>query len=479
MSKHKSRKMIRNQLSRRTFLGVTGGGALASLMGLPPTPAAAHPDLLRDYTGRLCYNENPLGPSPLALAAMSASLPMGHRYGDWFSESLREDLAELHGVTRSETIAGCGATEILRLAARAFASPDGNVVCPYPSYGQFGSDAGYVGSEVRNVDLDPDYRIDLTAMAAQVDENTTAVCITNPNNPTATVLSATAISDFVDALPAGVVTLIDEAYHEYVQDPNYASAMELVLQKKDVVVIRTFSKVHGLAGIRIGYAVGQTGRIGPMANHHLYATVSRPSLAGAQAALEDAQHIADTVALALETKAYCFGELDRMSLPYIPSETNFFMVAVGEAGTVASELATRGIQVRTGWGMPNHIRVSTGTMEEMQAFIIALEEILSPQGAAERRAPKVTALEGNLPNPFRTRTEITCALAAAGMAELHIYDIHGRLIRTLMQGRQSAGRKRLIWDGTDGEDHRVAAGSYFYRLTAGDHVETRRMIVGD
>lgn len=470
---------IQGAFSRRAFLGATGGGALASMLGFSPMPATAQPDPLRDYTGRLCYNENPLGPSPLALAAMSESLPMGHRYGDWYSEGLRDDLAALHGVTRSETIAGCGATEILKLAALAFAEPGKNVVCPYPSYGQFASDAGHAGAEVRTVDLDPDYRIDLAAMAAQVDENTTAVCITNPNNPTATVLSATAIADFVNALPLGVVTIIDEAYHEFVQDAGYASAMELVRQKKDVVVIRTFSKAHGLAGVRIGYAVAVTGRIGPMSSHHIYASVSRPSLAGARAALEDVQHISDSVALANQAKAYCFGELDRMSIPYIPSETNYFMVEVGEAGTVANALSAKGIHIRTGWGMPNHIRVSVGTMEEMEAFIIALEEILSPQGIAERRRPQVTALEGNWPNPFRTRTEITFALAASGEAELRVYDIHGRLIRTLMRGPQSAGRKRMIWDGTDGQGHRVAAGSYFYRLTAGDYLETRRMILGN
>ena len=298
--KSDSPKDHRSGISRRRFFGTAAGGAAFTLLsatpGTPGTPTRA--DLLRDYVGRLCYNENPLGPSPLAMAAISAAIPMGHRYPDWYADSLRSDLASIHGLYSSNFVAGCGGTEILQLAAFAFADPDGNVVCPYPSYSQFPGDAGFMGAEVRQVPLDANHKVNLNAMLAQVDGATSAVCITNPNNPTATVLTAAEILSFVDALPAHVTVVIDEAYHEFVHDAGYESAMELVRQDRNVVVIRTFSKAFGFAGIRTGYAAGRTSLISAMNSWHIYATVSRLALDGARAALGDVEHIDDTVALA-------------------------------------------------------------------------------------------------------------------------------------------------------------------------------------
>jgi histidinol-phosphate aminotransferase len=480
MKSQDSTSRKRAAISRRTFMGAAAGSAALPLIGAGP--AAGRPrgsgGLLRDYVGRLCYNENPLGPAPLAMTALQESAPMGHRYPDWFAESLRNELATLHEVERGQTIAGCGATEILRLAAYAFASPDGNVVCPYPSYSQFPSDASFLGATVKYADLDENHRVDLDAMAALVDDNTTAVCITNANNPTGTILSATAIADFVNALPEDVTVIIDEAYHEYIQDAGYASAVELVLQEKPVIILRTFSKVFGLAGVRVGYAVGHGPLINSMRAWHLFATVSRPSQAAAMAALTDDQHVADTVALNEQAKQYCFGEFTAMGLDYIASETNFFMVDVGDAATVAGKLAEAGIKVRTGWGMPAHLRVSTGTMEEMETFITTLQDILAfLADAGESPVLRVTALEGNFPNPFSGRTRIGFSLATSGRVTLQVFDIRGRLVKTLVDDRCQTGRYALHWDGTNTRGHRVAAGSYFYRLAAGNFEQTRRMIL--
>jgi histidinol-phosphate aminotransferase len=468
-------------ISRRSFLTAAAGGAGLALLGGGRTAAgkAGRAAILSDYVGRLCYNENPLGPSPLAIAAMNAQVSMGHRYPDWYADSLRADLAIVHGVSSSRIIAGCGATEILNLAALAFADPGGNVVCPYPSYSQFPSDCSFLGSEVRYSDLDQDYRVDLNHMASLVDSQTTAVCITNANNPTATVLSASAIADFIDALPSHVAVIIDEAYHEFIHDAGYESAMEQVRLNKNVVVIRTFSKVFGLAGVRIGYAVGKSDLIGSMNAWHIYATVSRLALEAARAALTDAQHIADTVSLNDDAKAYCFNAFDAMGLSYIPSETNYFMVDVGQpAGTVSSELAARGIRVRTGWGMPNHLRVSTGTMEEMESFITALMEILELANSGELD-PRVNSLEGNFPNPAARATRIPYALADRGHVVLQIFDIHGRLVKTIVDKTQGRGRHAVDWKGTNQRGESVAAGSYFYRLNVGDFTQTRRLILVD
>jgi len=222
MGADSSSRKPRSSFSRRQFLGTAAGGAALALFkpSLVSAKKGDSPSILADYVGRLCYNENPLGPSPLAISAITANADMSHRYPDWYADSLRSDLASLHSVSANQTIAGCGATEILRLCALAFADPDGNVVCPYPSYSQFPSDASFLGASVRYSDLDSQYRIDLADMASRVDSQTSAVCITNANNPTGTVLAATDIADFVNALPSHVVTVIDEAYHEFIIDSS-------------------------------------------------------------------------------------------------------------------------------------------------------------------------------------------------------------------------------------------------------------------
>jgi len=410
------------------------------------------------------------------MTAMADSIPMGHRYTDWYAESLRSDLATLHSVGSNQIIAGCGATEILRLCALAFADPAGNVVSPYPSYSQFPSDAGFLGASVRYADLDASYAVDLSAMAAQVDANTTVLILTNPNNPTGPVLGASEISAFIDALPAHVAVIIDEAYHEYIQDAGYASAMEDVRQGRKVVVIRTFSKVFGLAGVRIGYAVGHQDLISAVRSWQIYGTVSRPAMDAARAALGDSQHITDTVTLCNQAKQYCFDELDLMGLDYIPSETNFFMVDVDNGAWVRSELANAGILVRQGWGMPQHIRVSAGTMQEMEDFITELQNILAAMARGEPGLPRITSLDGNQPNPFRGATSIGFGLAHSGRVRLEVFSIEGRRLRTLIDGPVEAGRHTLRWDGRDTQGRPVGAGSYFYRLIAGDVRETRRMI---
>lgn len=501
MNPGSGRRTERAHVSRRRFLEATTGGAALSLLGLPVLAGArgsgsimddtenahapvrdarARSEMLRDYTGRLCYNENPRGPSPAAKSAIISATDLGHRYPDWFAESLRADLSGLHGVSSAQILAGSGGTEMLRLAALAFAEPGRNVVCPYPSYSQFPSDCSFLGATVRYADLDASYRTDLAAIAALVDANTTAVCLTNPNNPTATVRSAFDIAAFVAALPALVAVVIDEAYHDYVHDPTYGSAIGLVSQGRNVVVIRTFSKAYGMAGVRVGYAVGRQSLISAMGAWQTIATVSRLALDGARAALHDGAHIASTVALNDEAKAYCFTNFDAMGLAYIPSEANFFMVDVGQpAGPVASQLAARGIQVRTGWGMPNHLRVSTGTMEDMQAFITALADILGLAGANGMLEPAVTMLHGNFPNPARGRTRIAYSLAAAGHVRLGVYDVQGRFVRSLVDRDEERGHREIEWDGRNDRGAPCAAGSYFYRLEAGDAAATRRLVLID
>lgn len=477
---HPGLRPRRTRMTRRTFFGAAAGTAALTLLRGNDALAASAPaerSLREDFVGRLCYNENPLGPSPLAITAMSQSLSLGNRYPDWYGESLRQDLAALHGLPMGQILAGCGGTEMLNLCARALASPGKNVICPDPSYNQFSGDAQLLGAEVRYVALDDNYRVDLSRIASRVDSNTTAICITNPNNPTATVLAYDAIESFIDALPPFVTVVFDEAYHEYIHDPGYGSTMEFVRQSKNVVTIRTFSKVFGLAGVRIGYLATRANLVNEIARNQIWGTVSRPALVASRAALTDAGHITDTVALNDQAKAFCFAQFDAMGLAYIPSETNFFMVDVGESSAhVASELAQRDIEVRTGWGMPDHLRVSTGTLAEMTAFITALQEILGAGAVADLPA-RTTAMYGNFPNPVTGRTRIVYSTAGAMRVRVQVFDIQGRLVRTLIDAPHAGGYHEIEWDRRDDRGVPAQAGAYYYRMTAGERSETRRMIV--
>jgi len=471
--------MNKIRISRRGFIGTMTGGAALTLLGLERRALAdRNPggNLITDYVGRLCFNENPLGPSPAAIEAIRNQAEMAHRYSDWYAESLTSALASKYDLPASNIIPGVGATEILRLCAMAFCSPGSNVVIPYPSYGQFDSDAQIYGSSVRYVDLDNEYRVDLQGILDRVDSDTAAVCITNPNNPTATAVDSASLAEFVHELPFHVTTVIDEAYSDYM--PEYTSAVELVRSGYNVVVVKTFSKVYGLAGARIGYAVGKSDRIGDMSRNRLTAMISRPSLEAAKAALDDNQHVNNTVELANQTKAYCFGEFDRLELQYIPSVASFFMVDVGDAEYVRAALAAREIYVRTGWGMSSHIRVSTGRMEEMIDFIAALEEILSPlKSGDDLPKPTMTELFQAYPNPFNTSTQIRIYVPKAAQTSLEIFDVQGRSVKVLVDSVLGAGEYSFTWNGTNSAGRPVASGTYFYRLRSADDVLTRRMIM--
>ncbi len=473
---------MNNDLSRRRFMGtLTGAAALALLNSDRRAVAEDSPGghITTDYNGRLCYNENPLGPSAAAIQAIIDQAPLAHRYTDWYAESLVSSLASYHQVSPNQITCGCGATEILRLCAMAFAPPGRNVVAPYPSYTQFMGDAELFGATVRYSNLTGNYVVDLAAARSQVNSNTTCVCITNPNNPTGTFLNSQSLVDFVDSLPSGVLTIIDEAYFEYIDNPQIPSAINMVRQGKDVIVVKTFSKVHGLAGARIGYAIGPANRISQIRAKQISATVSRLSLEAARAALGDNQHVVDSVAHARNARNYCLREFEEAGIVCIDSTTSFFMVDVGEGDYVRTQLANRGIYVRTGWGMSSFIRVSCGTMAEMRDFVAALKEIVRALRSGNRSdtAPNAVDLYQAFPNPFNSSTNITITIPRAQRAKLEIFDIQGRLVRKLVDNELGAGMHRFTWYGDSESGGAAASGLYYYRLISDDKSITRRMLL--
>ncbi len=474
------RSSSHNKISRRGFLGAAAGAAALSFVHLPgigrvqaqPFPITAN----NDFVNRLCYNENPLGPSPLALTAMQEACNLAHRYPDWYSGDLESRIAQYHGLSQANVCAGAGATEVIRLIADALLGPGDEVVTATPTYSQMGNEAVANGASVVHVPVDENYAIDLAAISAAVGSGTTMVSLVNPNNPQATILDKTDLEIFAGTLPDGVVIVVDEAYHDYVHSPNYESSLRYILEGKPFIVVRTMSKSFGLAGSRIGYALAAPELISQISSSQQFGTISRPSQAAAQAAFDDSVHVTNTVALNDQAKAILEDGFSSLGLDFIPSHTNFVMFDTGgNAAGIASELSALGYQVRTGWGMPQHIRVSTGLLEEMQGFLDALASILLTGFSAEPELPQSLAVMSTYPNPFNSTCKIQLWIPAPEPVDLTIYDLSGRKIRVLETGLLDPGVHQVTWDGRDFAGRDVASGTYVLNLIQGEYAASRRV----
>ena len=369
-----------SKISRRGLLKTSAVGlSFLFLPGKGRVRADHLLDVNRDeYYGRLCYNENPLGPSPRAMAAMQPEISRSNRYPDWYSDGLERQIGEVHGLPKNAICVGAGATEILRLIGDAFLHDGDEMVTANPTYFQMATEAVQNGATVVYVPVDGDYRIDLNTMYQAITRKTRLISLVNPNNPQGTCIHPLHLEDFLYSLPEKIMVLVDEAYHHYVQIHGYESCIRYVHEGLPVIVVRTFSKAFGLAGARIGYAAGLQKYISRLNANQLYGTVSNISQAAAGKALDDVDHVDETVRLNRQSMRILRKGLTRLGVQYIPSETNFMMFETSlSAPTLGTALAARGFQVRWGWGMPNHIRISTGYPDEMEAFITALEECLS------------------------------------------------------------------------------------------------------
>jgi len=468
--------MTKNRVTRREFMQASIAGL--SFMYLPGIGRLnARPFGFTHYGetyGRLCYNENPLGPSPFAIEAMQEATQRAHRYPDWFNGSLENRIASLHDMNANNICAGTGATEIIRLIADAFLSAGDEMITANPTYAQMASEATANGATVVHVPVGADYVIDLDAIVKAINGRTRLISLVNPNNPQATVIRKQAMERFMYSLPSQIVVVVDEAYHNYVQTSDYESCIRYIDEGLPVIVVRTFSKIYGLAGARIGYSVasGQfTAQIGSSQN---FGMVSNVSQAAAQAALDDEQHVINTVTLNNQAKEILIAGFESLELEYIPSETNFMMFNTGTSGSmVASRLAAKGYQVRVGWGMPQHIRVSTGTIEEMEGFIEALGEILR-QGY-DGETPPTFGLNHIYPNPFSAQCTIRISTMGNEKVSLTIYDTVGRKVQTLANDVLEPGVHHINWDGKDVHGRRVASGVYIINLMQGEFATSGRI----
>lgn len=383
------------KLNRREFaqtLGLAvGGAAMGSAVLLPElTPAAAAKARAPQHAARtdngsiqIDANENPYGPSPRARDAITNSEPIASRYPDANETMMVAAVAKHHNVGENQVLLGCGSTEILRCADLAFLSPDKNVVVAEPTFESVLNFAKVLHSNPVKVPQTADYRHDLEAMAKAVNANTGLVYICNPNNPTGTIVSLDELQKFMSHIPLTTTVLIDEAYFHFVEDGSYGSVVEWIPKYPNLIVARTFSKIYGMAGMRLGYAVSSEQNIRTMRPNVLWSNANIAVLQAAMASLDDPQHVVDQRHRNVETRRWLYNELDRDKRRYIPSHANFTMIEVGrDVGPVAQAFRERKILVgRRFPSMPTWLRVSMGTPGEMQQFVAALREIVPAQRA--------------------------------------------------------------------------------------------------
>ena len=326
---------------------------------------------------KLASNENPLGPSPKALAALRAKLDQLHLYPDGDCFYLKKALAEKLGVSSDRLIFGNGSNEIIELAARTFLRPGDEAVMAEQAFIVYQLIVQAVGAKAVQVPL-RDYTHDLGAIADAVSPRTRMVFLANPNNPTGTIFRRADLETFLTKLSRDVMLIVDEAYFEYVADAEYPNSLRYHAPERALLTLRTFSKLYGLAGLRIGYGIGPAELIGMMQRVRQPFNVNAPAQWAALAALDDADHIERSLTINRLGRDFLSGEFRRLGLEFVPSHGNFVLVRVGKGHDIFKQLLTQGVIVRPmgGYRFPEHIRVTVGTMEENRRFIEALEKII-------------------------------------------------------------------------------------------------------
>jgi len=365
-------------LSRRSFSKLAGvSAAFAALRSHNIVNASSRFSLSSASIVRLSSNENPYGPAPAALKAMTDGFSLAWRYPDEYADMLADELSRLHSVPTDQILLGDGSGEILKLCAAAFTNKDRKLVIANPTFEAIARHAGVAQAEVVKIDLTSDYRHDLQKMLTAAN-GAGLVYICNPNNPTASITPKQEISQFLSKLSAGTVVLVDEAYHHYVESTDYESVIPLVKQYPNLIVARTFSKIYGMAGLRCGYCVTQRETISAMRRHQIFDSVNIMALVAALASLKDQDHVSRGRRLNTETKKGVYAELDTLGYRFIPSHANFMMIDLRrEARPVIDAMRTRSVEVgRLFPALPNFLRVTIGTSAEMKQFLTVFKEVM-------------------------------------------------------------------------------------------------------
>lgn len=345
----------------------------------PYQPGKPIEDLEREYgipdSIKIASNENPLGPSPKAVAAITAALPVLNLYPDGDAFSLKKRLAEKLGLDRSCLIIGNGSNELIEMIVRTFVRVGESIVVGAHAFAIYHLVNKAAGGRTITVPH-TGFRFDLVAMAEAVTADTRIIFLDNPNNPTGTMYPRGEWEAFLRRVPAAVMIVVDEAYFEFVDDPDYPNSLDYHADDRLIVTLRTFSKICGLAGLRVGYGIASLQVIDALNRIRQPFNVNSLAQVGALAALDDEAHIRRTQDNNARGLAYLRAALDRLGLEYAPSWANFLLVNIGVG--VADKLLAAGVIVRPmeGYGYPGYARVSVGTPHENERFIGALERII-------------------------------------------------------------------------------------------------------
>lgn len=345
---------------------------------VPGKPVDEVEQELKIHAVKLASNENPLGPSPKAMEAARRALGEANWYPDGGSKRLREVLAERGSVRPEEVFVGLGSSEIIDLASRVLLRPGLDGITSEGSFTLFAIAIRAAGANLVQTRL-KNYGFDLDAIAAAVNPRTRVIYIANPNNPTGTAFGAEEFAAFLKKVPGDVLVVLDEAYREYAERADLPEPTKLFRQYNNILTLRTFSKVYGLAGLRIGYGIGHPTLVAEMNKLRTPFNVTSVGQAAALAALDDTEHVRRSVEINRAERRRLFEALTALHLKAVPSETNFLFIPVGpHAKTLCDELLQEGVIVRPmGWmGFPEAIRVSVGSAEQNTKLLGALSKVV-------------------------------------------------------------------------------------------------------
>lgn len=395
-------------MSRRRFAQLMGVGAATVVAR--PTAVLPNEVLSKSFVVprtspfssvvRLNSNENPYGPSPHALKAMTEAFDLAWRYPDEHAETLIETLAKINGVNRDQIILGDGSGEILKICASAFTGPAtggrhpielakptrgpaltfvpgrGTLVAADPTFEAIFNHARVNRAAVVKVPLNKNFAHDLPRMLAAAREGLIYIC--NPNNPTASITPKDELRAFIDQVPPQIIVLVDEAYFHYADSSDYESVIPLIKDHPNLIVARTFSKIYGMAGLRCGYCVAQKETLQRMRPHQTWDSVNIMALAAAIASLNDPDQVTNSRRLNKHTRKFVSDEVVKLGYKHIPSDANFMMIDLKQpVRPVIDGLRQRNVQVgRVFPSLPNHMRVTIGKQSEMEAFLNAFRETL-------------------------------------------------------------------------------------------------------
>jgi histidinol-phosphate aminotransferase len=389
-------------ISRRKFAQLLGAGAACAVVK-PAFSLATEPVAPPVASGvvRLSSNENPYGPSPKALKAMTDSFGLSSRYPDEHNDELIEALAKLNGVNRDQILLGDGSGEILKFCAETFTGPtSGKLVVPDPTFESILHHASVNGAEVVKVPLTPSFAHDLAKMGAAAKDGLIYVC--NPNNPTASITPKNELRDFIAKTPRATMILVDEAYFHFADSPDYESVIPLIKDHPNLIVARTFSKIYGMAGLRCGFAIA---RPDLLAKLEPYGWNSMPvtAVVAAKTSLQHKNLILERKKINADIRSDVFSWLAANNYAFVPSESNCFMVDVKRPGRQFMEaMEAKKVYIGRVWpAWPTHVRVTVGTRPEMEAFKKAFKEAMESSAVAAE-GPQKSAETWRTDRPYAT-----------------------------------------------------------------------------